>query len=174
MTSPYSIERGYGGLARPGGAARGDSLADLLERVLDKGVVIAGDVAVNLLDIELLTLKVRLLIASADTARAMGIDWWESDPFLSSRARKELESSGQRQIDGGSSSAADRGAEERLAALEADNAELRRRLDRVLAALESPSREPASAAGFPDAAARSGDRPTPSGGDSSSDAPEEP
>jgi Gas vesicle protein len=68
------------------------SLADLLERVLDKGIVIAGDVQVNLLDIELLTLKLRLLIASADTAKSMGIDWWEYDPALSSMARdRELE-----------------------------------------------------------------------------------
>src|SRR3954462_146011 len=68
------------------------SLADLLERVLDKGIVIAGDVQVNLLDIELLTPKLRLIIASADTARSMGIDWWEHDPALSSMARdRELE-----------------------------------------------------------------------------------
>lgn len=73
------------GLARPRG---GDSLADVLERVLDKGVVIVGDVGVNVLDIELLTLKVRLLIASADTARSMGIDWWTSDPFLNGDARR--------------------------------------------------------------------------------------
>ena len=72
------------------------SLADLLERVLDKGIVIAGDVEVRLLDIELLTLKLRLLIASADTARTMGIDWWEHDPSLSSRARdNELEKENQ-------------------------------------------------------------------------------
>jgi hypothetical protein len=64
----------------------GESLADILERVLDKGVVIAGDVVVNVLDIELLTLKLRLIIASADTAKAMGIDWWTSDPFLSRNA----------------------------------------------------------------------------------------
>jgi len=63
------------------------SLADILERVLDKGIVIAVDVQVNLLDIELLTLKLRLLIASADTARSMGIDWWEHDPALSSIAQ---------------------------------------------------------------------------------------
>jgi len=70
----------------------GATLADLLERVLDKGIVIAGDVQVNLLDIELLTLKLRLLIASADTAKSMGIDWWEYDPALSSLARdRELE-----------------------------------------------------------------------------------
>ena len=58
-------------------------LADVLERVLDKGIVIAGDIRINLLDIELLTVKIRLLIASADKAREMGIDWWQNDPFLS-------------------------------------------------------------------------------------------
>jgi Gas vesicle protein len=58
-------------------------LADVLERVLDKGIVIAGDIQVNLLDIELLTVKLRLLIASADKAKEMGIDWWEGDAFLS-------------------------------------------------------------------------------------------
>jgi hypothetical protein len=58
-------------------------LADVLERVLDKGIVIAGDIKINLLDIELLTVKLRLLIASADKAREMGIDWWEGDAFLS-------------------------------------------------------------------------------------------
>ena len=62
-----------------------DSLADILERVLDKGIVIAGDIMVNVLDIELLTIKVRLLIASVDTAQEMGIDWWTSDPFLTGR-----------------------------------------------------------------------------------------
>ena len=68
---------------------RGDSLVDLLDRVLDKGVVIAGDIKINLLDIELLTIKIRLLIASADKAREMGIDWWAHDPQLSSKAGKE-------------------------------------------------------------------------------------
>jgi gas vesicle protein GvpA/GvpJ/GvpM family len=58
-------------------------LADVLERVLDKGIVVAGDIQINLLDIELLTVKIRLLIASADKAREMGIDWWQGDPFLS-------------------------------------------------------------------------------------------
>ena len=58
-------------------------LADVLERVLDKGIVIAGDIQIHLLDIELLTVKIRLLIASADKAREMGIDWWQNDPFLS-------------------------------------------------------------------------------------------
>nr|WP_246450927.1 gas vesicle protein [Allostreptomyces psammosilenae] len=63
-------------------------MADILERVLDKGVVIAGDITINLLDIELLTIKLRLLVASVDRAREMGIDWWEHDPALSSRARR--------------------------------------------------------------------------------------
>ena len=67
-------------------------LADVLERVLDKGIVIAGDIKINLLDIELLTVKIRLLIASADKAREMGIDWWQNDPFLSGRnGQGELE-----------------------------------------------------------------------------------
>src|SRR5258705_12437923 len=59
-----------------------DSLADILERVLDKGIVIAGDIQINLLDIELLTIKLRLIVASIDKAKEMGIDWWESDPAL--------------------------------------------------------------------------------------------
>jgi hypothetical protein len=59
------------------------TLADVLERVLDKGLVIAGDIRINLLDIELLTIKIRLLVASVDKAREMGIDWWEHDPTLS-------------------------------------------------------------------------------------------
>jgi hypothetical protein len=61
---------------------RSDSLADVLERVLDKGIVIAGDIQIRLLDIELLTIKIRLLVASVDRAREMGINWWESDEYL--------------------------------------------------------------------------------------------
>jgi len=64
------------------------NLADVLERVLDKGVVIAGDIQINLLDIELLTIRLRLLVASVDKAKEMGIDWWENDPTLSSSARR--------------------------------------------------------------------------------------
>lgn len=94
--------------------ASSSSLADLLERVLDKGIVIAGDVEVRLLDIELLTLKLRLLIASADTARTMGIDWWEHDPALSSRARDNE--------------------------LQQENNELRQRLERLERAIEGNSR----------------------------------
>lgn len=84
-----------------------DGLADILERVLDKGIVIAGDVVVNILDIELLTLKLRLLVASVDTAKGMGIDWWQDDPFLSRDART----------------------------LDRENAELRERVERLEAAL---------------------------------------
>ena len=76
--------------ALPGHPGRGDNLADILERVLDKGIVIAGDIQINLLDIELLTIKLRLLVASVERAQEMGINWWESDPALSGNA-KELE-----------------------------------------------------------------------------------
>ncbi|MFF4974960.1 gas vesicle protein GvpJ [Streptomyces sp. NPDC001083] len=62
------------------------NLADILERVLDKGIVIAGDIKVDLLDIELLTIRIRLFVASVDTAKKAGIDWWENDPALSSVA----------------------------------------------------------------------------------------
>jgi hypothetical protein len=65
-----------------------DSLADVLERVLDKGVVIAGDIVVNVLDIELLSLKLRLFIASAQTAKELGMDWWVHDPFFTSGSKQ--------------------------------------------------------------------------------------
>src|SRR5690242_15403998 len=68
-----------------------ESLADVLERVLDKGIIIAGDIRVNLLDIELLTVKIRLLVVSVDKAMEMGIDWWKNDPMLSS-GEQDLES----------------------------------------------------------------------------------
>ena len=67
------------------------NIADLLERILDKGVVIVGDIKINLVDVELLTIKIRLLIASVDKAKAIGIDWWEDDPFLSTSKRAQLE-----------------------------------------------------------------------------------
>src|SRR5262249_9525182 len=57
----------------------------ILERVLDRGLVITGDIRVSLLDIELLTIKLRLLIASVDTARSIGINWWENDPWLTTK-----------------------------------------------------------------------------------------
>jgi len=64
-----------------------DSLADVLERVLDRGLVITGNIRIKLADIELLTINIRLLIASVDKAKEIGIDWWETSPFFSSRAR---------------------------------------------------------------------------------------
>jgi len=66
-----------------------DTLADVLERILDKGIVVAGDVSVSLVGIELLTIRLRLLIATVDKAREMGINWWETDPRLS-RAAEDL------------------------------------------------------------------------------------
>jgi hypothetical protein len=69
-------------------APRGESLADVLERVLDKGIVIAGDIQINLLDIELLTIKLRLVVASVDKAKEIGIDWWERDAALSGGAHE--------------------------------------------------------------------------------------
>ena len=85
-------------------------LADVLERVLDKGIVIAGDIQINLLDIELLTIRLRLLVASVDTAREIGINWWETDPRL--RA-------------GGD------GAGDETRRLEDENRRLRKRLERL-------------------------------------------
>ncbi|GGN80905.1 hypothetical protein GCM10011579_066930 [Streptomyces albiflavescens] len=88
MTEPLANRLGsYPSRAQPPyGQGSSANLADILERVLDKGIVIAGDIQINLLDIELLTIKLRLLVASVDKAKEMGIDWWEHDPALSSRA----------------------------------------------------------------------------------------
>jgi hypothetical protein len=74
------------------GSGQSANLGDILERVLDKGLVIAGDIQVNLLDIELLTIKLRLVIASLETAKEVGINWWEHDPWLTGGNRDlELE-----------------------------------------------------------------------------------
>jgi hypothetical protein len=81
MTVEPSLRRASG-VTTGGFGRQPDSLADVLERVLDKGIVIAGDIVVNILDIELLTLKVRLFVSSAETAREMGLDWWSRDPFF--------------------------------------------------------------------------------------------
>ena len=64
-------------------ATQATNLADILERVLDKGIVIAGDIQIRIADIELLTIKIRLLVASVDKAMEMGINWWQQDPYLS-------------------------------------------------------------------------------------------
>jgi gas vesicle protein GvpA/GvpJ/GvpM family len=94
----------------PGRPTESTNLADILERVLDKGIVIAGDIQINLLDIELLTIKLRLLIASVDRAREMGINWWETDPSLQAMERDD---DGDRKQ------------------LERENRELRERLERL-------------------------------------------
>jgi hypothetical protein len=75
------LQTGYSSRPEPA------SLADVLERVLDKGIIIAGDIRVNLLDIELLTVKIRLIVVSVDKAEEMGIDWWRHDPMLTVRER---------------------------------------------------------------------------------------
>jgi len=91
MTRPPATQSSSVGLTARGGGHPAQ-LADVLERVLDKGIVIAGDIQVNLLDIELLTIRIRLLVASADKAKEMGIDWWQGDPFLAGRrGQPELE-----------------------------------------------------------------------------------
>src|ERR1700752_3325401 len=112
MEGSFPQSRSVGGL--PGRPSADANLADILERVLDKGIVIAGDIQVNLLDIELLTIKLRLLIASVDRAREMGINWWEGDPSLQSVDRGD-----------------DEGGNGGRAQLERENRELRERLERL-------------------------------------------
>ncbi|HEY3507237.1 MAG TPA: gas vesicle protein GvpJ [Actinocatenispora sp.] len=77
-----SLQATGGDLYGAGREPQSTNLGDILERVLDKGLVIAGDIRVNLLDIELLTIKLRLVVASLETAREVGIDWWVRDPWL--------------------------------------------------------------------------------------------
>ncbi len=76
-------------------STNGSSLADILERVLDKGIVIAGDITVSVGSVELLSIRIRLLVASVDKAKEIGINWWESDPYLSSRTQELLASNQQ-------------------------------------------------------------------------------
>ena|SRR3989338_7255669 len=90
-------------------SVQGTSLVDLLDHVLDKGLVIVGDIKVNLADIELLTIKIRLLVASVERAKEIGIDWWETDANLSSKAKQ----------------------------IETENTLLKERLDRLEAKVES-------------------------------------
>ena len=69
-------------------AIQATNLAEILERVLDKGIVIAGDIKIQLADVDLLNIKIRLLIASVDKAMEMGINWWQQDSYLSSKAKE--------------------------------------------------------------------------------------
>ena len=66
------------------------TLADLLERILDKGIVIAGDIKIKLVDVELLTIQIRLVVCSVDKAKEMGMDWWVNNPAFDRHARPEL------------------------------------------------------------------------------------
>ena len=75
-------------------AMQSSTLADVLERVLDKGIVIAGDIKIKLVDIELLSIQIRLVICSVDKAKEMGMDWWVNNPVFCSQAPKgQLEAS---------------------------------------------------------------------------------
>ncbi|MGB3495005.1 MAG: gas vesicle protein [Elainellaceae cyanobacterium] len=76
-------------------STQGSTLADVLERVLDKGIVIAGDISVSVGSTELLSIRIRLLISSVDKAREIGINWWESDPYLNSNAQQLVEANQQ-------------------------------------------------------------------------------
>lgn len=69
----------------------GSGLADILERILDKGIVVAGDISVSLVGVELLTVRIRLVVASVDRAMEMGIRWWESDAALTGMAPRAVE-----------------------------------------------------------------------------------
>ena len=69
-------------------ATEATNLADILERVLDKGIVIAGDISIHIADVELLNIKIRLLLCSVDKALEMGINWWQQDSYLSSKANE--------------------------------------------------------------------------------------
>ena len=68
------------------GSSRSQGLVDVLDRILDKGLVIAGDIRIKLADVELLTIQVRLLVCSVDKAEQIGMDWWRTDPRLSTSA----------------------------------------------------------------------------------------
>lgn len=74
----------WGGGQQPSG-----SLVDVLDRVLDKGLVVAGDIRISLADVELLTIKIRLLICSVDKAQEIGVDWWRQDGYFSGEAERQ-------------------------------------------------------------------------------------
>jgi hypothetical protein len=69
---------------------RAAGLVDLLDRILDKGLIVAGDVKISLADVELLTIRIRLLICSVDKAEKIGMDWWRTDPYFSSSAPRPI------------------------------------------------------------------------------------
>jgi hypothetical protein len=69
---------------------RGHGLVEILDRVLDKGLVIAGDIKINLANVELLTIQVRLLVCSIDKAEQIGLNWWRHDPRLTATPSSPL------------------------------------------------------------------------------------
>jgi len=76
-------------MSEPSHSINATGLADILERVLDKGIVIAGDIKIQIADIDLITIKIRLLVCSVDKAMEMGINWWQEDVYLSTKAREK-------------------------------------------------------------------------------------
>lgn len=118
-----------GGASPMAGGGGGTNLADVLERVLDKGIVVVGDIRINLLDIELLTIKLRLVIAGVDTARRMGINWWESDPWLTGGDAEEEGRSLRQRIERLERELGDEPRADR--SLEEENRALREELDRL-------------------------------------------
>ena len=70
--------------------SRTHGLVDILDRVLDKGLVVAGDIKINLANVELLTIQVRLLVCSIDKAEQIGLNWWRNDPRLSTSAPQSI------------------------------------------------------------------------------------
>lgn len=97
MTSTAPASRSQTSRSTITTATQGSSLVDVIERVLDKGIVIAGDISVSVGSTELLSIRIRLIISSVDKAREIGINWWESDPYLSSRTSELLEANQQLQ-----------------------------------------------------------------------------
>jgi hypothetical protein len=105
------------------GGQRGTGLVDLLDRVLDKGLLIAGDIRISLAEVELLTIRIRLIVCSIDKAQEIGLDWWRYDRNLALGTRAaSVETEGlRRQV---------RLLERRLAALTARRTPSRRRIPR--------------------------------------------
>ena len=83
-----SVERERRGSGTP---YQTTNLVDILDRILDKGLVVAGDIKVSLANVELLTIQIRLLVCSIDKAQEIGLDWWRRDSFLSSSAARDAE-----------------------------------------------------------------------------------
>jgi len=74
------------------------SIVDVLDRVLDKGLSIAGDIRIAVAEVELLTIRIRLIICSIDKAREIGLDWWKDDRHFSPRSRNDVPDELQKQI----------------------------------------------------------------------------